>query len=156
VHLFQRAGNSWTKKTTLKGPDSSDDAGFGSSPLGFSQHSLVVGDPGAKAHVPKVVLDTGADTDKPGDIKGAGAVYVYENQVLQDTLMAPDPVDNLTRTGSPDQFGSSIAIYGDTILVGAPGKDGGTGAVYVWKCQDKRWNLDATMKGFHKQANFNY
>jgi len=156
VHLFQRTGQSWTKMITIKGPVSSDDAGFGSGPLGLSQHSLVVGDPSVKARSSKVMLDTGTSTDKPGEIKEAGAVYVYENQILQDTLMAPDPVDNLTRTRSPDQFGSSLAIDGDTILVGAPGKDGGTGAVYVWKRQDKRWHLEVTLKGFHKQANFNY
>jgi len=156
VHLFQRAGNSWAEKIVIKGPDHANDASFGSGPLGVSQHTLVIVDPGAKAHLLNVTLDTGSSTGSPGDIKGAGAVYVYENQVLQDTLMAPDPANNLSQTGSPDQFGSSLAVSGDTLLVGAPGKDGGTGAVYVWKRQDNHWHLDAELKGFHKQANFNY
>ena len=156
VHLYQRAGSSWSQKTTLKGPDSTHDAGFGSGPLAFSQQSLALVDLSVKASVPKVILDTGTNTGKPGIIKNAGAVYVYENQVLQDILMAPDPADNLQQTGSPDQFGSSLAIEGDTLLVGAPGKDGGTGAAYIWKRQAGHWQLDTELKGFHKQATFNY
>jgi len=156
VHLFQRVGNAWTKKSIIKGPDHANDASFGSGPLGFSQHTLVIADLGVSAHVPIVLLDTGNSTGSAGNIQGAGAVYVYENQVLQDTLTAPDPVNNLSLTGSPDQFGSSLATNGDTLLVGAPGKDGGAGAVYIWKRQNNRWHLDTELKGFHKQANFNY
>ncbi len=70
--------------------------------------------------------------------------------------MAPDPADSLQQTGSTDQFGSSLALEGDTLLVGAPGKDGGTGTVYVWKRQNNHWHLDAELKGFHKQPAFNY
>ena len=31
-----------------------------------------------------------------------------------------------------DEFGSSVAISGDTIVVGAPGTDDGAGAAYVF------------------------
>jgi len=156
VHLFQKAGNSWTRTNIIKGPNPSDDASFGCGPLRVSNHVLAIVDLGMKAHVSNVILDTGTSTDKPGDIKGAGAVYVYENQVLQATLMAPDPVDNLRQSGSPDQFGSCLALNGNTLLVGAPGKDGGSGAVYIWKHQNNQWQLDTELKGFHKQPNFNY
>ncbi len=156
VHVFQRAADAWTKRNTLHGPDPANDAGFGGGPLVFSQHTLAIVDLTLKAHVARVTLDNGTNTGSPGEIKQAGAVYVYENQVLQDTLMAPDPADSLQQTGSPDQFGSSLALSGGTLLVGAPGKDGGTGAVYVWKRQNNHWHLDTELKGFHKQATFNY
>ena len=34
--------------------------------------------------------------------------------------------------GSYDKFGSSVAVYGDILLVGAPGDDHGAGVVHLF------------------------
>jgi hypothetical protein len=156
VYIFRHGKDGWQNEAKLKSPDASTKDGFGSAPLAFSQHTLVIGDLETPANSPNIVLDTGDKLGKPGTIKKAGAVYVYQDEVLQATLRAPDPVDSLNCLGSPDQYASSLAVSGDTMAIGAPGKDGGTGVVYVWKRQNNRWILDTELKGFHKQPDFNY
>ena len=90
----------------------------------ISGNTLVIGD---------VNDDTFAGTD-------AGSVYVYvrdgANWVEQQKLFASD--------GAPFQlFGHSVAISGDTIVVGASGSVTGagfsTGAVYVFVRQGNTW-----------------
>ena len=48
------------------------------------------------------------------------------------------PLDKLTASdaAASDQFGYSVAIDGNTVLVGAYGKDSWTGAVYVLRTTD--------------------
>jgi hypothetical protein len=65
-------------------------------------------------------------------------------------------MDGLTGHGSPDRYARSMAISGDTIAVGAEGRDGGAGAVYLWKRMDGQWHLASEIKGFHKQVDFQY
>lgn len=156
VYLFRRDGDTWKKDTILKSPNAANDAAFGNAPIALSGQTLAVADTSVKASVLNVVLSTGDKIDKPGVINNAGVVYVYENKVLQGTLPAPDPTDGLERFGSTDRFASSLAVSGDTIAVGAPGKDGGTGAVYLWKRQGGQWRLDSELKGFQKQIDFRY
>src|SRR5207253_2576706 len=61
-----------------------------------------------------------------------GAAYVYSrNQGGVDNW---GEVKKLTASdgASPDQFGISVAISGDTIVVGAYNKNSSTGAAYVY------------------------
>jgi hypothetical protein len=81
---------------------------------------------------------------------GEGAAYVYkrdgETWTLQATLNGP-------ASGADDQFGFSVDISGDTIVVGAPRKDvvvNGTllsnrGAVYVYSRSGSTWSLLSTL-----------
>ena len=80
----------------------------------------------------------------PGDDDAAldaGAVSVFVRQdgfwVHQQTLTAPDP--------SPmDAFGTSLAIHGDTLIVGAPGDDSSSanaGAAFVFRRTGSTWSL---------------
>jgi LPXTG-site transpeptidase (sortase) family protein len=84
------------------------------------------------------------------DLFYAGAVYVYVKQdgdwVQQARLTAKDP-----HWG--DMFGSSVDIYGDMIVVGAPGRDWdekdddddrvNVGAVYVFTRSGDEWSQQA-------------
>jgi len=63
---------------------------------------------------------------------GTGAVYIfYKNQGGQDNW---GEVKKLTLTDAADNdyFGASIAIEGNTLVVGSYGKNNNTGAVYVF------------------------
>lgn len=70
----------------------------------------------------------------PDKDSNQGAVYVFERDVagtVNDWLSvgkitASDPADD-------DQFGESVFLDGDTLVVGAPGKDSKQGAVYVFE-----------------------
>lgn len=96
---------------------------FGRS-VAIDQGTLVVASPG--------------DDDAAND---AGAVSVFTKHngfwLLQQTLTPPEP--------SPmDAFGTSIAIIGETLFVGAPGQDAAApnaGAVYVYERADAVWTL---------------
>lgn len=65
-----------------------------------------------------------------------GAVYVYVNNgdewEFQQKLSPSDP-------GADDNFGASIAIDGDTVVVGAPIKNANMGAVYVYTRTGTTW-----------------
>ena len=156
VYVFGQASEAWRQTAKITSPVPGNGEEFGAAPIVLSGHTLAIGDPGVKVNVPNVILDNGQSSGKPGEIKQAGAVYVYENHFLQATLTAPDPVDNLRRDGSPDQYACSLAMDRDIIAVGAKDKDGGAGAVYVWKRENNKWHLDLELKGFHQQPDFNY
>jgi len=76
----------------------------------------------------------------PGGLASAGAVYVYERTTAGWTLSA-----TLTGPGAAagDKFGSSVAIYGDQIAVGAPYHtvltSSHAGAVYVFDRSGTSW-----------------
>ena len=95
---------------------------------------LAVGAPGDDGH-------SGANT---------GAVYIFKkhpigwvvNQRIYDTYAG------FTSLESGDKFGSSLALSGDRLVVGAPGDDGhsgaNSGAAYVFKLTDtdENWVLE--------------
>jgi hypothetical protein len=67
---------------------------------------------------------------------GTGSVYVFVETAgawsLQQRLFADDG-------GSGDNFGTFVAIDGDTAIIGAPGHDGATGAAYVFVRTGPTW-----------------
>jgi len=72
----------------------------------------------------------------PGDDTNTGSAYVFlrsgTNWTQQAKLIAGD------RTGG-DVFGTSVAIFGEYAAIGAPGDDGGRGAVYLYKRTGTAW-----------------
>lgn len=72
----------------------------------------------------------------------AGAVDVYVRTAgvwsEQFVLTEPTPADN-------DLFGSSVALSGDTAVVGAIGVGGNTGAAYVYSRTGTDWSLSSTL-----------
>lgn len=95
---------------------------FGNA-VSVSGDTLVVGAPGTAAGTPLR--------------EGVGAAHVYERDpssgawALQATLLGTDDMDE------PPRFGASVAIDGDTMVVGAPIADGSayrdTGAAHVYE-----------------------
>jgi len=86
----------------------------------------------------------------PGSATNSGCVYVYvlsgSDWVWQGTLVADDRA-----TG--DRFGSSVAIYGDVVVVGAPYNDDGaidSGSAYVFRRSGGRWwDQEQKLTGFN-------
>ncbi len=44
-----------------------------------------------------------------------------------------------------DEFGAALAVEGDRLLVGAPGRDGGRGGAYLFERVDGEWNQTSTL-----------
>ena len=95
--------------------------------------------------------------------ENAGAVYVF---VRTDGVWRQQLFLRAPNAGAGDEFGSSVALQGDTLIVGAPGEDGlatgahdavvddgvepsdNYGAVYVFQGEGATWELQAYVKPF--------
>lgn len=84
--------------------------------------------------------------------KGAGAVYVYRKEsgawILKQYLKA-------SNASAYDNFGQSVAIDGDTIVVGAPNQSG-SGAVYIFKFSYDKWFEESVIKSSVADAGDNF
>ena len=134
--LFEKPAEGWTSDTPLSEPamlkafDSPAGDRFGHS-VDMDEDLLVVGVPGDHGRVP-----------------GAAYVFVRENIEWSYRSLRLEPSD-ATPGG---RFGSSVAVGGDTIAVGAPGTEDGdaAGAVYVFTTPADGWarvyDLDYSVK----------
>ena len=69
--------------------------------------------------------------------KNTGAVYVFEPSV-SGFWKATSRLSDSTNLRN-DEFGFSVDIYEDNVIVGAPGVDGDSGATYVFERQGSGW-----------------
>lgn len=106
--------------------DSASGAQFGVS-VALEGNTLVVGSRYAAGRVPR-----------------AGAAYVYTRA---DAHAPWQPVARLTASdgSTNDEFGLSVALSGDTIIVGAQLHNQGTGAAYIFARRDGTWRQVARL-----------
>ena len=135
VYIFTRSGTTWTQQQKIQASDlqASDQFGFA---VAISGETVVVG---ARFE------DTGGN--------GAGAAYVFTRSgttwTQQQKVQASDVEAN-------DYFGNSVAISGDTAVVGAMGEDtGGTtdaGSVYIFTRSGTTWTQQQKIVASDLQA----
>ncbi|MGI6496308.1 MAG: FG-GAP repeat protein [Kiritimatiellia bacterium] len=127
AYVFTRSGGIWTRQAKLTAPDGADEDWFGGSVALHGDTALV-----------------GADGD---DVKGSesGSAYVFTRDGTtwsqQAKLIASDGA-------AEDWFGRSVALSGDTALVGAYGDDdkgADSGSVYVFTRNDTTWTQQAKL-----------
>ncbi len=120
ANFFVRSGASWIQQQPVLAPSPVTGAHFGSA-------VVVAGDTALVGQA-----NTGA---------GPFGAFVYVRSgttwALQQALTDGAPAD----AGEGDGFGSSLALSGDTALVGAPGALGGMGAAYVFVRSGTTWTL---------------
>jgi hypothetical protein len=164
AYVFVRNGSDWSQKAYLKASNTGTGDLFGGSVSLFGD-TFVVGASGEDS------IDIGVNGDQDNNLaKGAGAAYVFDLNLSTDQFN-PEPnvqqqayLKASTTTFDsyiPDKFGSSIAISGDTLIVGAPnessaakGVDGdqsdngawNSGAVYVFTKLGDSWHQQAYIK----------
>jgi len=161
AYIFSPNGTSWTLSGYLKpapvafGFDAQD-YHFGTS-VAISGHTLVVGAPGENSS------STGVNSTPNQLAPNAGAVYVFNGSMLQ-AYLKPAAV-GVTQEG--DQFGWSVAITGNTVVVGAPAEDGSnagenatpnegncdSGAAYVFTRSGTTWTQQAYLKASNNGGN---
>ena len=128
AYVFVRSGSVWAQQTKLTALDAEMRDIFGAS-VAISGDTAVVG------------AEYG-DTDTVSDT-GAAYVFVRSGSIWaqQAKLTAPD-------AAFYDAFGGSVAISGDTVVVGAPDVDFATsdpGAAYVFVRSGSIWMLQAEL-----------
>jgi hypothetical protein len=132
VYVYTRNGASWAQQAVLTQPDGATDDFFGQS-VAISGDTIVVG---SYFHDPVLGGATLYD---------AGAAYVYRRSGttwnLEQKLLASD-------AATTDLFGWSVDVQGDTVLVGADGRDTPTlnaGAAYVFTRTGATWTQQAEL-----------
>ncbi|MEZ5979637.1 MAG: FG-GAP repeat protein [Planctomycetota bacterium] len=127
VYVFVRNGATWTQQAYLKASNSSPELRFGSA-VDVSGDTIVVG---ASSEASAA---TGVDGDQSNTgAPSSGAAYVF---VRNGTTWSQQAYLKASNTDPMDLFGGSVAIDGDTIVVGAVGEDGGIGGVNAEQSDD--------------------
>jgi hypothetical protein len=124
AHVFVRSGVTWSHEQRLTASDGAADDAFGRSVALSGDIALV-----------------GALTDDVGANEKQGSAYVFVRSastwVEQQRLLGSD-------SAAGDAFGWSVALAGDTALVGAPASDVGSnanqGSAYVFTNDASTWS----------------
>jgi len=152
VYVFVQRGASWSQEAYVKASNSGSWDAFGSS-VALDGDLLVVGAPYEDSSA------TGVNGDQNNDLRyQSGAAYVFERSGTTWTQVAYLKASN---AGYQDWFGDSVAISGETIVVGArredsssPGVNGNqqddqttdAGAAYVFSRTAGVWSQRAYLK----------
>ena len=152
VYVFTRSNGSWSQQAFLKASNTDAYDRFGGS-VALDGDTLVVGATGEAS--------TAAGGESNNDASRAGAVYVFTRSSGVWTQQAFLKASNAE---AGDWFGISVALEGDTLVVGARGKDstaaGGqsnndaesAGAVYVFTRSNGVWSQQAFLKASNAEA----
>ena len=123
VYAYQQSsGGHWVRRAQLQPAEALAGDGFGAT-IAFTQRGVLIGAPG---------WDSG-----DGDGEDAGRVYHFgrvDGGWQEESTLA-------VTASSSANFGAALAVAGDRILVGAPGRDGSRGAVFMhrWSAEMEGW-----------------
>jgi hypothetical protein len=124
AYVFVRAGTTWAAQAYLKAPNAGAQDQFGYS-LATSGDTIVVG-AHAEASSQITITNAAAGHSTDNSAANAGAVYVF---VRADTTWAAQSYLKAPNAGGGDYFGRSVAVSGDTIVVGAYAEDSSQTAI---------------------------
>jgi FG-GAP repeat len=127
AYVFVRTGTTWSPQQKLWASDPVMGDQFGES-VAISGDTVVVG---------------ASDDDDAGNNSGAAHVFVRSGTTWteEQILTANDAV-------AVERFGSSVAVSGDTAVMGAPGDDDGgifSGSAYVFVRAGTTWSQQAKL-----------
>lgn len=124
VYIFIRSGSSWTQQAKLTASDAAEGSKFGFA-VALDGDTVVIG--------------------APGDSGDSGAVYVFTRSGAtwsqQSKITASSPIINLW-------FGQSVAVNGDTAVIGEPLRYNGaivSGVAYIFTRSGAVWSERATL-----------
>lgn len=124
AYVFTRTGGVWSQQAKLTANDASAGDSFGDSAAVWEDTAVI-----------------GATGDDDGG-SSSGSVYVFTRTAgiwsQQAKLTAND-------ASAGDYFGDSVAISGDTVIVGAYGSNSSTGAAYVFTRTAGVWSQQAKL-----------
>ena len=124
AHVFIRNGTTWTLEATLRAADASGNARFGDA-VAISGDTIAIG--------------------ALGYSQSRGAVYVF---VRDGSSWSQQQRLTLPNGNASDRLGLSVAVDGDVLIAGAPGRDAAVvdqGAAYIWRRSGGTWVLESTL-----------
>lgn len=155
AYVFTRdAGGNWSEQAQLKGNQSGRHS-FGIS-VAISGNTIVVG----AFHDSSAAKGVNGNQSDTGSLQ-SGAAYVFTRD--GSGSWSQQAYLKASNTGVGDHFGRSVAISGDTLVVGAPREDGVAtgvngdqtvddpgkefGSAYVFSRNGNTWSQQAYLKG---------
>lgn len=166
VYVYRRTGTIWVQQAYLKAPNAEAGDGFGVS-VAVDGDTIVVGASGDDSAQTTITNASTASADNSAP--SAGAAYVFVRNGDAWTQQAYLKAHN---AGHSDDFGRSVAISGNTIVVGAYHEDsaqdfvsngptGGyddplytSGAAYVFVRSGTTWTEQAYLKASNNRADY--
>ncbi|MCK5772144.1 MAG: hypothetical protein KAH28_17415, partial [Algiphilus sp.] len=152
AYVFVRSGTTWTQQAYLKASNAGSGDNFGYA-VAVSGDTLVVGAYGEDSSA------SGGESDN--SVHDAGAAYVF---VRSGTTWTQEAYLKASSTDISDIFGFSVAIDGDTLVVGAHREDssasGGesdnsatdSGAAYIFTRSGTAWTQEAILKASNAET----
>ena len=144
VYLFIRSGTKWSPQAYIKAsnPDVSDSFGYSVALFG---DTLAVGAKGEDSNANGIQQGSPADPNN-NDTQNSGAVYMFTRGGVTWTQQAYIKASN---PGINNVFGWSLALHGETLVVGAPFEAStitNSGAVYVYIYNGASWTPQSYVK----------
>lgn len=172
VYVYVRSGTTWAPQAYLKAPNPEIGDAFGVA-VAVSGNTIVVGASNESSNQSTILhaglLPTAASDDDSAS--SAGAAYVF---VRSGTTWSAEAYLKASNAEASDNFGGSVAIDGDTIVVGASSEDsnqstilhagsfptaagdndaaGAAGAAYVFVRTGSTWSQQAYLKACNNEA----
>jgi len=157
AYVFVRNGTTWSQEAYLKASQVKNDDCFGAS-VAVSGDTVVVG-----AYL-EDSSTTGVNSTPDQDASNIGAAYVF---IRSGTTWSQQAYLKASQVTDDDHFGASVAVNGDTVVVGASGEDSSTtgvnhtpnesrtnaGAAYVFVRTGSIWTQQAYLKA-HQVSDF--
>ena len=157
VYTFVRNGTSWSQQAYLKASNTDAEDLFGYT-LSLSGETLVVGAGGEDSNATGVNGNQGDNS-----LIFAGAAYVFARN---GTTWSQEAYLKASNTDERDHFGTSVAVWNDTVAVGsiwessgATGVNGSqgngvpySGAAYVFRRVGPTWSQQAYLKASNTDA----
>ncbi len=163
VYIFDRVGNAWNQRASIKAELPGQGDFFGGS-VAFNADGSVLAVGAYLEDSTPLALDN-------DDLSNAGAVYLFE---YLGSSWTPGPVIKADNASEDARFGSSVALddAGKTLAVGARNEGSSSkgvdselvldpvaiqaGAAYVFRKQGTEWTQDAYLKASNASANSNF
>lgn len=158
VSVFVRSGTMWNRQATLTASNPGVGDSFGTS-VAISGNTIAIGAPGEDSSETGTG-GSGANNDAPS----SGAAYVF---VRSGSTWSQQAYLKASNAESDDYFGISVAISGDTLIVGASGESSASpgvngnqanngadvaGAAYVFTRTGVSWSQQAYLKASNPGA----
>ncbi len=157
AYVFVRSTGAWSQQAFLKASNTGQNAEFGFS-VAVSGDTVAIGARNERS------TTTGVNSTPDDFFTNPGAAYVF---VRSGTTWSQEAYLKASNTGAQDQFGSSVAVSGNSVVVGAPYEDSGTtgvnsisdeslsdaGAGYVFVRSGATWSQQAYLKAGNPGAN---
>jgi hypothetical protein len=146
AYVFMRDGSGWQQKAYLKASNTGSKDHFARS-VAISGNTLVVGAINEDSN------STGINGSEGNDDSGSlsGAAYVFTLEEESDSW-EQEAYLKASNTAKGDHFGWSVAISGDTLVVGAHHQGNNSGAAYVFNRTESSWEQQAYLKASNTES----